>query len=244
MPEQNNAAIDPRHLPRHVAIIMDGNGRWAEQRGLPRTKGHEAGADAVRETLKAARELGLKVLSLYAFSTENWRRSRAEVNALFRLMSHHIRRELDEIAKHGIRVRIMGDIERLPEQARKDLQTCIDRTARNTEMDVCVGLNYGGRAEIVRAARRLASQCAARAMRSEEITEDRFARELYVPEHPEVDLLIRTSGEQRISNFMLWQISYAEIVFLPVLWPDFNGHWMREAIREFQSRRRRFGGRP
>jgi len=244
MSEHEKTAIDPRKLPRHVAIIMDGNGRWAEQRGLHRTKGHEAGAGAVRETLKAARELGLKTLSLYAFSTENWRRSRLEVNTLFRLMSEYIRRELDEIARHGIRVRIMGEVDRLPERARRDLEICMERTARNTAMDVCVGLSYGGRAEIVRAARRLASLCTARAMRPEEITEERFARELYVPEHPEVDLLIRTSGELRISNFMLWQISYAELVFLPVLWPDFNGDWLRQAIGEFQSRRRRFGGRP
>ena len=241
MSDHENTAVN---LPRHVAIIMDGNGRWAQQRGLPRTKGHEAGAGAVRETLKTARELGLKTLSLYAFSSENWRRSRLEVNTLFRLMSEHIRRELDDIARHGIRVRVMGEVDRLPEQARQDLQTCIERTARNTAMDVCVGLSYGGRAEIVRAARRLASLCAARAMRPQDITEERFARELYVPEHPEVDLLIRTSGEQRISNFMLWQISYAELVFLPVLWPDFNGDWLRQAIREFQFRQRRFGGRP
>ena len=236
--------IDRDRLPRHIAIIMDGNGRWAEQHGKSRAEGHEAGARGVRQAIEGCRELGIEVLSLYAFSTENWRRSKFEVDALFRLMSKYIHREIDEIDKNGIRVRFMGRLDGLPGRAVKDLQYCLDRTQSNTDMDVCVALNYGARAEIVEAARSIAAEAKAGTLSPEALDEERFANYLYLPEHSEVDLLIRTSGEMRISNFMLWQISYAEFLFPEVLWPDFSKQHLCEAIVAFQARGRRFGGRP
>ncbi|NLF57924.1 MAG: di-trans,poly-cis-decaprenylcistransferase [Candidatus Hydrogenedens sp.] len=236
--------LDPRRMPRHIAIIMDGNGRWAERLGLTRAEGHEAGARGVRQAIEGCREMGLRALTLYAFSTENWRRSKFEVNTLFRLMSKYIRREVDEIHANGIRVRFLGEMDRLPERAAKDLRYCLDLTAGNTGMDVCVALNYGSRAEIARAARMLCEDAADGRIRPEEVDEAAVAARLYVPEHAEVDLLIRTSGEMRISNFLLWQISYAEIVVTPTLWPDFDKAALCDAIAEYQARNRRFGGRP
>jgi undecaprenyl diphosphate synthase len=231
-------------LPRHVAIIMDGNGRWAKQHGKTHAQGHEAGAKGVRQAIEGCRELGIEALSLYAFSTENWRRPKLEVDALFRLMSKYIHREIEEIHKNGIRVRFMGRWDGLPRKAQQDLQFCLDRTSGNTAMDVVVALNYGGRAEIADAAQRIAQAAAAGNLDPKSIDEAAFAKHLYVPDHAEVDLLIRTSGEMRLSNFMLWQLSYAEIVVTPVLWPDFGKPELCEAIIEYQSRSRRFGGRP
>jgi len=235
--------IDMKRLPRHIAIIMDGNGRWAKKHGKVRAEGHEAGARGVRQVIEACRELGIDALSLYAFSTENWKRSKLEVNALFSLMSKYIHKEIDEIDKNGIRVRFMGRWEGLPGRAAKDLQYCLDRTKGNTDMDVCVALNYGGRAEIVDAAKRIAVEVQEGRLDPDAIDEDAVARFLYVPEHPEVDLLIRTSGEMRISNFMLWQISYAEIQAPSVLWPDFSKQRLCDAVVEYQQRDRRFGAR-
>jgi len=231
-------------LPRHIAIIMDGNGRWAERHGKRRVEGHEAGARGVRQVIEGCRELGIEALSLYAFSTENWRRSKAEVNALFRLMSKYIHKEIDEIHRNDIRVRFMGQMERLPKKAAADLRYCLELTQHNTALEVCVALNYGGRAEIVDAAKRIAAEAAAGRLDPETLDEGGFARFLYVPEHPEVDLLIRTSGELRVSNFMLWQLSYAEIQAPPVLWPDFTKQHLCDAIVAYQQRDRRFGGRP
>ena len=235
--------IDMKRLPRHIAIIMDGNGRWAKKHGKVRAEGHEAGARGVRQVIEACRELGIDALSLYAFSTENWKRSKLEVNALFGLMSKYIHKEIDEIDKNGIRVRFMGRWEGLPGKAAKDLQYCLDRTKDNTDMDVCVALNYGGRAEIADAAKRIAVEVQEGRLDPDAIDEDAVARFLYVPEHPEVDLLIRTSGEMRISNFMLWQISYAEIQAPSVLWPDFSKQRLCDAVVEYQQRDRRFGAR-
>ena len=232
--------IDPGQLPRHIAIIMDGNGRWAAQHGTRHVQGHEAGARSVRAVIEACRELGVEALSLYAFSTENWRRSRTEVNALFRLLSKYIHKEIQELHANNIRVRFMGRWEGLPGRAVQDLQYCIDLTRANTALTVNVAINYGGRAEIVDAARAIL----ARGIPAEQIDEELFARHLYQPEHPEVDLLIRTSGELRVSNFMLWQISYAEMLFPETLWPDFGKEALCEAVLEYQRRQRRFGGRP
>jgi len=236
--------IDISRLPRHIAIIMDGNGRWAERHGKPRVAGHEAGAASVRKSIELCRELGVPALSLYAFSTENWRRSDEEVNALFTLMSKYIHLEIDELHANDVRIRFMGRMERLPEEARNDLQHCLDLTAENRSLTVNVAINYGGRAELVDAAKAFARDVAAGKTEVDALDEEGFARYLYVPEHPEVDLLIRTSGEMRISNFMLWQVSYAEILTPDVLWPDFGKQELADAIVQFQQRDRRFGSRP
>jgi undecaprenyl diphosphate synthase len=235
--------IDPARLPRHIAIIMDGNGRWAKAHGRRVTEGHEAGARGVRQAIEACREIGVPALTLYAFSTENWRRSKLEVDALFRLMSKYIHLEIQELHRNNIRVRFMGRLEGLPKRAVKDLQYCLDLTRGNTALSVNVAINYGGRAELVDAARALAREAAEGRLRPEDIDEARFASGLYLPEHSEVDLMIRTSGEMRISNFMLWQFSYAEFVVQEVLWPDFSKQHLFDAIVEYQRRQRRFGAR-
>lgn len=240
----NDARLDMARLPRHTAVIMDGNGRWAQQHGKMHVEGHEAGAASVRAIIEGGRELGLPVLTLYAFSTENWKRSDLEVNALFMLMSKYIHKEIDEIHANNIRVGFLGRWEGLPRKAAQDLQYCLDKTKDNTAMIVNVALNYGGRAEIVDAARRIAAAAQRGEITPESITEETFARYLYQPEHAEVDLLIRTSGELRLSNFLMWQTSYAEIVVTPVLWPDFRKPHLCDAIYEYQQRKRRFGGRP
>ncbi|MFP4501415.1 MAG: polyprenyl diphosphate synthase [Candidatus Hydrogenedentota bacterium] len=241
---QLDPRLDMADLPRHVAIIMDGNGRWAEQHGMSRAEGHETGARGVRAAIEACRELGINALTLYAFSTENWRRSDFEVNTLFRLMSQYIHREIEEIDKNDIRVHHLGRWEGLPKKAAEDLRYCIERTKNNRSLDCCVAVNYGARLELADAARALAEDVAAGRLRPEEITEAALAAHLYVPEHSEVDLLIRTSGEQRISNFLLWQISYAELVFTETLWPDFDKEALCDCLVTYQMRHRRFGGRP
>jgi len=246
--EKQRRILDPRidmtRLPRHIAIIMDGNGRWAKQHGKTHAQGHEAGAKGVRQAIEGCRELGIGALSLYAFSTENWRRPKLEVNALFRLMSKYIHSEIEDIHKNGIRVQLMGRIEALPKKAQEDMRYCLDRTKDNTAMDVNVALNYGGRREVVDAARAVAAEVAQGKLDPAGLDEETFAKYLYLPQHSEVDLLIRTSGEMRLSNFMLWQLSYAEIVVSPIFWPDFTKQSLCDAIVEFQSRNRRFGGRP
>lgn len=236
--------IDLDQVPRHVAIIMDGNGRWAKRNGKPRSKGHEAGARKVREITEACLELGVSALSLFAFSTENWRRSKQEIDSLFNLMTKSIKRYSDQINKINVRLLHTGVLDGLPDEVVQDIQKCVERTRNNTAMDVCIAMNYGGRRELTDATRKIATQVQAGAMRPEDITEDVIAANLYLPGHAEVDLLIRTSGENRISNFMLWQISYAEIIVTPTLWPDFSPTSLYDAIVEYQSRSRRFGGRP
>lgn len=232
-------------LPRHIAVIMDGNGRWAEREGVSRARGHEQGAKAVRAVIEACRELegGVEELSLYAFSTENWRRSEEEVGALFRLLSKYIRLELDNIHKEGIRVTIIGRREGLSAQTLKDLDFCEERTRGNTAMQCTVAINYGGRAELVDAARAMAEKAQRGELDPAAIDDATFAQHLYRPGQPDVDLLVRTSGEHRVSNFLLWQISYAEIVSPDTLWPDFRKHDLYETIAEYQARNRRFGGR-
>jgi undecaprenyl diphosphate synthase len=223
---------------------MDGNGRWAKRQGLSHNAGHEAGAKSVRAAVEACRELGIEVLTLYAFSTENWRRPILEVTGLFQLMRKYIQLELDKIHQENIRVTIMGRMEGLAPGVVDDLRRTIEKTAGNTAMTLNVGLNYGGRAEIVDAARALAARVARGELTPEQIDDQTFAEHLYQPQLPELELLIRTSGEMRISNFMLWQVSYAEIVVSPVLWPDFRKEHLVECLREFQRRDRRFGARP
>jgi undecaprenyl diphosphate synthase len=230
-------------LPQHIAIIMDGNGRWAQKHGVSRAEGHEAGAKSVRAAIEGCREMGIRVLTLYAFSTENWRRSRFEVNALFRLLSKYVKQELEAIHKEDIRVLIMGRMDGLPKKTVADLQHSMERTANNKSMILNVAINYGGRSEIADAVRAIAHDVQRGAVKLDEVDEQCVANHLYRPELPDPDLLIRTSGEMRISNFMLWQLSYTEIVMLKTLWPDFRKSHLRKAIEEYQQRQRRFGGR-
>jgi undecaprenyl diphosphate synthase len=238
-----SSRIEGDRLPRHVAIIMDGNGRWAERHGLSHTKGHEAGAKSVRAVIECCREIGIEALTLYAFSTENWQRPKAEVEALFELLSRYVRLELDIMHSKGIRVTVMGRVQGLSERTLDDMTHCMELTKNNKSMIVNVAVNYGARAEIVDATKAIASKAASGDLRIEDIDEECFSRHLYVPTLPELDLLIRTSGEMRVSNFMLWQCSYAEFVPMSVLWPDFRKRHLHQAIGIYQSRQRRFGGR-
>jgi len=227
--------------PTHVAIIMDGNGRWAKARGLPRTAGHRKGADAVRNAVKAARELGVGYLTLFGFSSENWNRPADEVSDLMGLLRFYLRNEIEELHRVGVRLRVIGERSRLAPDIITLIEESEARTAANTALNLTVALSYGGRPEIVRAARLLAADAMAGRIDPQAIDEAQFARRLFTAEIPDPDLLIRTSGEKRISNFLLWQIAYAELVFLEVLWPDFGRAHLEEAIREFQRRERRYG---
>ena len=229
-------------LPRHVAIIMDGNGRWAAQRGQPRVAGHHAGVEAVRAAVDTSARLGLKALTLYAFSTENWKRPRLEVDALMRMLKRYLRLELEEINRQNIRFQPIGRIEALPESVRRELQKAVERTAANRGMVLSIALNYGGRAEIVDACRTAVRRLQDEGRAPGEITEEEIERGLYTYGLPELDLLVRTSGEMRISNFLLWQAAYSEIYVTETLWPDFRRIHLLEAIIDFQRRDRRFGG--
>ena len=228
-------------LPRHVAVIMDGNGRWAERRGLDRIEGHRAGIESVRAVVRAAHELGVRQLTLYTFSTENWSRPRGEVDELMRLLERYLESELEEVDRNGIRVRAIGRLERLPDSARARLDEALARTRDNEEMDLVFALSYGGRTEIVDAARKLAREVEQGKLDPEAIDEKLFAACLYDPELADPDLLIRTGGESRVSNFLLWQIAYAEIHVTDVMWPDFRKGDLVEAILAYQSRERRYG---
>ncbi|MBF0267056.1 MAG: isoprenyl transferase [Alphaproteobacteria bacterium] len=227
--------------PAHVAIIMDGNGRWAKSRGLPRTAGHRKGAEAVRATIKACRELGVRYLTLFGFSSENWKRSPDEVSDLMGLLRFYLRNEVKELHTAGVRLRIIGDRSRLSEDIVKLIEESEAKTASNTALDVVMALSYGGRQEIVSAAQRLAREVKAGTLEPDEISEDVFASRLFTANIPDPDLLIRTSGEKRVSNFLLWQAAYAEFVFQDVLWPDFGRPQLEEAISEFHRRERRYG---
>jgi undecaprenyl diphosphate synthase len=226
-------------LARAIAIIMDGNGRWARRHGLPVSEGHRAGTKAVRRTVEAAIDLGVESLTIYAFSTENWARPADEVGALMEIFGQTIERELPDLCRQGVRVRFIGRRDRVPDELRARMAELEAETTTNTRLDLWVALNYGGRAEIVDAARRLVEEGVA----PDEVSEQAIANRLYAPDLPDPDLLIRTSGELRISNFLLWQLAYAELVFVDTLWPDFGAEDLRAAIDEYASRRRRFGGR-
>ena len=230
-------------VPRHVAIIMDGNGRWAERKGLPRVAGHRAGGEAVRRTLRAAVKAGVEVLTLYAFSSENWRRPAEEITDLKGLLGYYLERELDALAKEGVRLRLIGDHKAFGPDLVARLDAAVERLADNRRITLVVALNYGSRAEIVAAARHLAAEAASGHLEAQEIDEHRFEQQLQTAGLPDVDLLIRTSGEVRVSNFLLWQAAYAEMIFSPVLWPDFDEAAFDEALKTFASRQRRFGGR-
>ena len=236
------AALDWERLPRHVAIIMDGNGRWAAQRGQHRIAGHRAGVEAVRAAVDTGARLGLTALTLYAFSTENWKRPRLEVDALMRMLRRYLRLELAEIDRQNIRFQAIGRIDALAENVRHEISRATAQTAANTGMVLSVALNYGGRAEIVDACRAAMSRLLTVGRGPEELTEESISRELYTRGLPELDLLVRTSGELRISNFLLWQTAYSEIYVTETLWPDFRRPHLLEAIVDFQRRDRRFGG--
>jgi len=228
--------------PRHIAIIMDGNGRWARERGLPRLKGHERGAESVRAVTEECVALGVQFLTLYAFSTENWKRPDEEVAGLWVLLEHFLEQEFPTMMKNGVRLRAIGRIHELPETTRHKLAQTIEATAGNPATTLVLALNYSSRAEITDATRALAAEAVAGRIRPEDITPEMIAAQLYTAEYPDPDLLIRTSGELRLSNFLLWQLSYAEFVITPKLWPDFGRAELRDAIAEFHRRERRFGG--
>ena len=230
--------VNVERLPAHIAIIMDGNGRWAAQRHLPRVEGHRAGIDAVRETVETAARLGIRVLTLYAFSIENWKRPAAEVGTLMLLLKRYLRSELNTLLRNEIRFNVIGRMDQLAPDIQDELTMAMQRTASNGGMLFNIALNYGGRAEIVDAARR----AIAAGIRPEELTEERFASYLYTAGQPDPDLLIRTSGEMRVSNYLLWQIAYAEIYVTDTLWPDVRRRHLLEAVLAYQKRERRFGG--
>jgi len=230
-------------LPRHVAIIMDGNGRWARQRGLPRVAGHKAGAEAVRRTLQAAAEAGVEVLTLYAFSSENWRRSDEEIADLTGLMRFYLERELQRLIDEGVRLRLIGDYQAFGPQMARQLEAAVDKTKDNSRLTLVVALNYGSRRELAQVASRLARKAVAGEIDPDAIDEETIDSELDTAGLPPLDLLIRTSGEVRLSNFLLWQSAYSELLFTPLLWPDFNETAFGEALAQFAARQRRFGGR-
>jgi undecaprenyl diphosphate synthase len=228
-------------VPRHVAIIMDGNGRWARERLMPRPFGHRSGMKAVREVVEGAVEVGVEVLSLFAFSQENWHRPATEVSALMSLLEEYVAREADELEEKGVRVRVLGDLERLEPAPAAAVERVVRQTSHNDRLTLNLFISYGGRAELVRAARALARDAADGRLDPDSIDEEEFRSRLFTADCPDPDLLIRTSGERRISNFLLWQVAYSELFISPVLWPDFNRRELYEAIRDFQNRERRFG---
>lgn len=236
------AVIDLARLPQHVAVIMDGNGRWAKQRGKPRIFGHRAGAESVRAIIDTCRRLEIKAVTLYAFSTENWKRPRTEIKGLMQMLKRFIRSELKEVNEHNIRFQAIGDLYQLDEDVQKEIEVARQTTWANTGMVMSIALNYGARAEIVRAARLAFADIERRNDVIDHLTEADIERNLYTHNLPEVDLLIRTSGEFRISNFLLWQLAYSEIYVTPTLFPDFRRPQIFEAILDFQKRDRRYGG--
>ena len=233
--------INLEKLPRHIAVIMDGNGRWAKEHGMPRVFGHRNGVKAVREVTEACTELGVEYLTLYAFSTENWNRPESEVNALMALLVETIKNEIKTLNENGVRLRAIGDISRLPAKSHKTLLKAIEDTKHNARMTLVLALNYSAKWEIAAAARKLAQAAKTGEITPEQINEEAFANALSTTGMPDPELLIRTSGETRISNFLLWQIAYAELYFTPTLWPDFRREHLYQAIIDFQNRERRFG---
>ncbi len=229
-------------LPRHVAVIMDGNGRWARQRNLPRVEGHRMGAESVRAVIRTAGELGIKYLTLYAFSVENWNRPKDEVDTLMKYLAHYMKTEFAELNRSNVRLEVIGQIHRLPEFVQKQLKKTQEALSRNNGLTLIMALSYGGRTEIVDAVRNIAAKAKKGELDPAEITEEVVADHLYTRKWPDPDVLIRTSGEMRVSNFLLWQISYAELIVTPTLWPDFRKPQFYAALEEYNRRHRRFGG--
>jgi undecaprenyl diphosphate synthase len=233
--------IDPSKLPRHMAIIMDGNGRWAQEHGLPRVEGHRQGAKAVREVVRAAREIGLRALTLYAFSAQNWQRPVEEVATLMQLLRDYVIEERDEIMDNDIRLIAIGDVDRLPPFAKEPLDALMSDSAGNRGMTLCLALSYGGRESIVAAARAMAEAVACGRLSPEDVTEERLTSQLQTSGLPQLDLLVRTSGEERLSNFLLWEAAYAELYFTDTYWPAFGKTELYLALESYRGRERRFG---
>ena len=236
------AELDANRLPQHVAVIMDGNGRWAQRRHLPRIAGHRAGVQSARTVIESCARLNIPALTLYAFSMENWRRPKAEIDFLMRLLREYLRKELPVIHRNNIRLLVIGRPDQLPEAVRTDVERAMDQTAMNSGMQLAVALNYGGRAELVDAFNRILDRVRNNGLANARVDEDMISQHLYTAGLPDPDLLIRTSGEMRVSNFLLWQIAYAEIYVTETLWPDFTRAQLLEALLDFQKRERRYGG--
>ncbi|MDI6605952.1 MAG: isoprenyl transferase [Candidatus Omnitrophota bacterium] len=234
--------LDKNNIPKHVAIIMDGNGRWAKERGLPRTAGHREGAERVKEIIRIAAELGVKVLTFFAFSTENWNRPKSEIRVLMRYLDNFLGGQIGELNKKNIRLKVIGRGDPIPQGLQKKIKQAEEKTRNNTRMTVVLALNYGARQEIADAAKGLAEDILNGRVKTKEVDDEFFSRYLYTAGLPDPDLLIRTSGQMRISNFLLWQISYAELYFPEKYWPSFRKNDFQEAIEEYQRRERRFGG--
>lgn len=237
--------LDMNNIPSSVAIIMDGNGRWAEKRRLPRVMGHNAGMKAMREIVSTASQLGVKFLTIYAFSTENWNRSDEEINGIFKLLIKYVDSELDKIAKNNVKINILGDRERLAQKVNEKIEQAIKRTEKNDGLIFNIALNYGGRDEILRSVKSVCQEVKSGVLQIDDIDAEKFEKHLYTGELgvKDPDLIIRTSGEIRISNFLLWQLAYSEMIFVDVLWPDFTPDIFKKTIMEYQRRSRRFGGR-
>lgn len=239
--EKLKKLIDKTKLPKHVAIIMDGNGRWAQKRFLPRTAGHREGVERVKEIVETCGNLGIKYLTLYAFSTENWSRPKDEVDTLMKLLVEYLRKELDTLHKNNVRIRVLGNIDELPELPKKEIIKAIEKTKNNEKLVLNIALNYGARDEIIQAIKKIIIDINQKKMNIEELNKENFKKYLFTKEQPDPDLLIRTSGEQRLSNFLLYQIAYTEFYFTNILWPDFKEEHFYRAILEYQKRERRFG---
>jgi len=229
-------------IPQHIAIIMDGNGRWAKNHGLPRVQGHRAGAESVREAIDACKEMGVQYLTLYAFSSENWNRPEAEVSALMMLLEKFLESKLSDLMRQDVRLLAIGQLDRLPAKTRATLDRVLAKTAENTSLTLVLALSYGSREEIAEATKKIAAEVKSGALGLSEISPQLFSRYLYTADIPDPDLLIRTSGEMRVSNFLLWQISYAEMIIVNKLWPEFRQGDLFDAVRAYQKRQRRFGG--
>lgn len=240
--KEHNLELDPKQLPRHLAIIMDGNGRWAQQRGLPRAAGHRAGVEALRDIVKACIEWGITILTVYAFSTENWKRPQEEVEALMNLLVEYLHQELSELYQEGVQIRAIGRLEGLPHKAQEELARARQITAHNNRLILNLALNYGSRAELVDACQKIARQVATGRLQPEAINEEVINGALYTGDLPDPDLLIRPSGEMRLSNFLLWQLAYTELWITDIYWPDFRRENLRQALLAYQRRERRFGG--
>ena len=240
--QENNFELDFDNIPQHIAIIMDGNGRWAKARNLPRTMGHKAGVETIRRVIKEADRLGVKYITLYAFSTENWKRPKDEVNALMKLLVQYLRSEVSELHRNKVVLRVLGDITALADECRKEIEESIELTKNNTGLVLNFAFNYGGRDEIIRAVKNVVDDVQEGKINKENITQELFANYLYTKYSPDPDLIIRPSGEQRLSNFLLWQCAYSEFWYSNINWPDFSEKDLQQAIYDYQNRDRRFGG--
>ncbi|MDO5707994.1 MAG: isoprenyl transferase [Andreesenia angusta] len=233
--------IDMKKIPKHVAIIMDGNGRWAKKRLMPRTAGHKVGVERVRDIIKAVDKLNIKYLTLYAFSTENWKRPSDEVGVLMQLLANYLKKEIDELDRKNVRIRVLGELDRIPKKVREEIEKAIIRTKDNDNIVLNIALNYGSRLEIIRAVKNIVEDCSNEKLDIERLDEEKFKEYLYTEDQPDPDLMIRTSGEQRLSNFLLYQLAYSEFIFTETAWPDFTEDEFFKAIELYQNRNRRFG---